>query len=699
MTLSFKRREVKETAPKLKVVNRPIADETTPPALTSTTTPAGIAANDPSAAGLWQGLKDAIKQTMLKRWLAEHTYVPMGLPTDDPIIASSLVKNRMYGIWLRGDAFDVFGGEKGLQFMRDGKVLSTWAYDEVTLAILSSAGAAAPPAKSGRKKAAAPAALTPPARELMKTLSTGEMLDVKKLKRHPLNRQPTDADVKARAESLQADGQLEDIVVRMTEGGWQIVSGETRFLAAKQLGWTQLRCTVIDCDDNEALRLVGLFNGQRSNLTPIQKAQHIKLMCAQGMTREEAARSVGLESHSAASNLVKLLELPQVWQERVTSGELAETFARSIAAYANVPGLLAELDEIWINGDDWERKETFGSRDDLDESIQHILGKVTRPMKGERYYDWGCFEGMGNTRPTGNYKVLITPAELEAHREQLGIVTIALKEKQRKSGGKFTWKSEDVEVATNAALFDKLQIAHIVELSKKKAQGKAQAAGASADAGETSEQKKFKAGERTRQLTRAISEWKRGVMRNEIAGAIRAVKVGAKFDQRLLVLVLSFMTRPGSFDSSHVCPPLGRALGKKLDSWKPTYPAVATITTADKWQEVARDICAHLVGGDDKERGAAIDDDVLESLFDTWGGSMEASWTRLYCHADPLIEEFFQLHRKNELVHLAKEIEGLTFAEETGKAEMVTKLMGQRLRANHKLPKSLQPSKGKRGGK
>jgi hypothetical protein len=69
------------------------------------------------------------------------------------------------------------------------------------------------------------------------------------LVRHPVNRHPTKESIAARAESMKT-GQLEPILVRQLPQGqrpyppYQVLSGETRWLAAKQLGWTHIEARV-----------------------------------------------------------------------------------------------------------------------------------------------------------------------------------------------------------------------------------------------------------------------------------------------------------------------------------------------------------------------------------------------------------------------------------------------------------------------
>jgi len=72
---------------------------------------------------------------------------------------------------------------------------------------------------------------------------------------------PRRGNVDAIAESLRINGQYRPVVVR--RGTMEILAGNHTWLAAQQLGWTELAGTFVDCDDEQAKRIVLVDN--RSN--------------------------------------------------------------------------------------------------------------------------------------------------------------------------------------------------------------------------------------------------------------------------------------------------------------------------------------------------------------------------------------------------------------------------------------------------
>src|SRR5216684_30556 len=65
---------------------------------------------------------------------------------------------------------------------------------------------------------------------------------------------PNNGDTDAIKESLQAHGQYRPIVVRA--GVNEILAGNHTYAAALELGWKTIACTFVECDDDEARRIV-----------------------------------------------------------------------------------------------------------------------------------------------------------------------------------------------------------------------------------------------------------------------------------------------------------------------------------------------------------------------------------------------------------------------------------------------------------
>ena len=73
---------------------------------------------------------------------------------------------------------------------------------------------------------------------------------------HPNN--VRQGDVGAITQSLNAHGQYRPIVVQRSTG--HILAGNHTYLAAKALGWPQVAATFVDCDDEQAIKILLVDN-------------------------------------------------------------------------------------------------------------------------------------------------------------------------------------------------------------------------------------------------------------------------------------------------------------------------------------------------------------------------------------------------------------------------------------------------------
>jgi ParB family chromosome partitioning protein len=133
------------------------------------------------------------------------------------------------------------------------------------------------------------------------------------------------------ASSLRESGVIEPLIVRPHRGRFQLVAGERRWRAAAMIGRTTVPAIVRDdLDDAMAHELAVIENMARDDLTPIEEARSIAILCeTRGFTKAEIGRRVG-RSREAISNLVRLLELPDEAQALIDSGRLTQGHGRAL---------------------------------------------------------------------------------------------------------------------------------------------------------------------------------------------------------------------------------------------------------------------------------------------------------------------------------------------------------------------------------
>ncbi len=133
------------------------------------------------------------------------------------------------------------------------------------------------------------------------------------------------------AESIKSQGVMQPILVRpLTEGGYEIIAGERRFRAAKLAGLDRVPVLVKVVADEAAAVMALIENIQREDLNPLEEAQGLQRLVAEfKLTHEQAAQAVG-RSRSAASNLLRLLNLAEPVQTMLLAGDLDMGHARAL---------------------------------------------------------------------------------------------------------------------------------------------------------------------------------------------------------------------------------------------------------------------------------------------------------------------------------------------------------------------------------
>jgi ParB family chromosome partitioning protein len=153
------------------------------------------------------------------------------------------------------------------------------------------------------------------------------------------------------AASIKAQGVMQPILVRELPGGhFEIIAGERRWRAAQLAGLTQVPALVRKVPDSAALAMALIENIQRENLNPLEEALGIQRLIDEfKMTHQAAADAVG-RSRSAASNLLRLLRLPQAIQSLLTENRLDMGHARAILGLEDAAQQIAAANKIATEG-------------------------------------------------------------------------------------------------------------------------------------------------------------------------------------------------------------------------------------------------------------------------------------------------------------------------------------------------------------
>jgi len=130
--------------------------------------------------------------------------------------------------------------------------------------------------------------------------------------------------------SIKAIGVLQPILVRPSEGGYELIAGERRWRAARRAGLTEIPAVVKVTDDMSSTEQALVENLHRQDLTALEEAAaYRQLLDDFSLTHDQVAERVG-KSRSAISNALRLLTLPASIQQVLADGRLSAGHARAI---------------------------------------------------------------------------------------------------------------------------------------------------------------------------------------------------------------------------------------------------------------------------------------------------------------------------------------------------------------------------------
>lgn len=139
------------------------------------------------------------------------------------------------------------------------------------------------------------------------------------------------AALKELSDSIQQHGVLQPLLVRsLPNGGWQLIAGERRWLAAKQAGLATVPCRVLALEDQQVCEVALEENLKRKDLNVLEKAQAFADYLQRfGRTIEELAKQLSLD-RSTVSNMLRLLELPDGIKQSLRADKISAGHARAL---------------------------------------------------------------------------------------------------------------------------------------------------------------------------------------------------------------------------------------------------------------------------------------------------------------------------------------------------------------------------------
>lgn len=148
--------------------------------------------------------------------------------------------------------------------------------------------------------------------------------------------------LKELSESIIVQGIIQPITVRkLSEGEYQLISGERRYQASKLAGLEKIPAYVRTANDQQMLEMALIENIQRENLNALEIAHSYQRLLAEcDLKQEQLGERVG-KNRTTVNNYLRLLKLPPDIQAGIRDQKISMGHARALINIEDVDIQLA----------------------------------------------------------------------------------------------------------------------------------------------------------------------------------------------------------------------------------------------------------------------------------------------------------------------------------------------------------------------
>jgi ParB family chromosome partitioning protein len=187
--------------------------------------------------------------------------------------------------------------------------------------------------------------------------------------------------------SVREKGIITPLLVSKVEKGYRLIAGERRWRAAQKAGLKRVPVVVRETTPIESLELALIENIHRKDLNPIEEALAYKRWLEDTKTtQEEFAKRIG-KDRSTITNMLRLLNLPQVVQEDLIEDRMTMGHARVLA------GLKTAEEQLEIRGFIVNKALSVRQAEEL---VRKGLkkGRLVNPKVEEEYYQQSLLDNL-----------------------------------------------------------------------------------------------------------------------------------------------------------------------------------------------------------------------------------------------------------------------------------------------------------------
>jgi len=196
------------------------------------------------------------------------------------------------------------------------------------------------------------------------------MIPVDKIDPNPHQARCELGNIQELQESIRSKGILEPILVRAKGSRFEIIAGERRFMASRNVGLKELPCIDLEVEDAEAMEIALIENLQRKDLDIFEEADGLQALAdIHGYNHEQISEKIG-KARSTITEILSIARIPQRARDIIHE---AGGFSRS--TIIEIAKLKAEEDMVKFAHDIAERRLT---REDTRDLAKYLKGKTKK---------------------------------------------------------------------------------------------------------------------------------------------------------------------------------------------------------------------------------------------------------------------------------------------------------------------------------
>jgi len=171
-------------------------------------------------------------------------------------------------------------------------------------------------------------------------------------------------------DSIRSKGILEPILVRARGSRFEIIAGERRYMAAKNIGLKELPCIDMDVEDAEAMEIALIENLQRKDLDIFEEADGLKALAdIHSYNHEQISAKIG-KARSTITEILSIADIPKRARDIIAK---AGGFSQS--TLVEIAKLKTEEDMIKLTQSIADRRLT---REDTRDLAKYLKGKTKK---------------------------------------------------------------------------------------------------------------------------------------------------------------------------------------------------------------------------------------------------------------------------------------------------------------------------------